>query len=48
MTQQQISGGLLGELVAEGQGKVAVLRALENGRIEITLQGTGKMLGVDF
>lgn len=48
MTQQQISGGLLGELIAEGQGKVALLRALENGRIEITLQGTGKMLGVDF
>ena len=37
----------LGELVGEAKGKVAVLRALDNGRIEVSLQGTGKILGSD-
>jgi hypothetical protein len=38
----------IGEVVGEARGKVAGLRALENGKIEVTLQGTGKILGVDI
>lgn len=38
----------LGELVGEAKGKIASLRALENGRIEINLQGSGKLLGSDI
>jgi hypothetical protein len=38
----------LGEVVAEAQGMVSGLRALENGRIEVTLQGTGKVPGIDI
>ena len=38
----------LGDLLGEAQGKVASLRALENGRIEVSLQGTGKILGSDI
>lgn len=50
MSQQHEVGGsgLLGELVAEARGKVAMMRVLENGRIEVTLQGKGKMLGKEF
>lgn len=49
MTQQEMRrDGLLGELIGEGRGKVQALRALENGRIEINLQGNGKLLGIDF
>jgi hypothetical protein len=39
---------VLGEVIGEARGKVAGLRALENGRIEITLQGVGKILGSDM
>lgn len=35
----------LGEVLGEARGKIAGLRALENGRIEITLQGVGNILG---
>lgn len=38
----------LGEVLGEARGKIAGLRALENGRIEITLQGAGKILGSDM
>ena len=38
----------LGEVLAEASGKVAGLRALENGKIEVSLQGTGKLLGSDM
>ena len=38
----------LGELLGEAHGKVAGLRALENGRIEVSLQGAGKLLGSDI
>lgn len=49
MSQQQVGGsGLLGQQIAEAKGKVVMMRVLENGRIEITLQGKGNMLGRDF
>jgi hypothetical protein len=38
----------LGETIGEARGKVAGLRALEDGRIEVTLQGKGKLLGDDI
>ena len=38
----------LGELLGEVHGKVAGLRALENGRIEVSLQCAGKLLGYDI
>jgi len=38
----------LGQILAEAKGRVAALRALENGRIEVTLQGTGRVLGIDI
>lgn len=37
----------LGEVLGEASGKVAGLKALDNGRIEISLQGMGKLLGSD-
>src|SRR5438093_13100562 len=38
----------LGEILGEARGKVAGLRALGEGKIEITLQGSGKLLGSDI
>ena len=38
----------LGELLGEVHGKVTGLGALENGRIEVYLQGIGKLLGSDI
>jgi hypothetical protein len=35
----------LGEIVAEVRGKVTNLRALPDGKVEVSLQGSGKLLG---
>src|SRR6266540_750012 len=35
----------LGEIVAELHGKVASLRAVPDGKVEVSLQGSGKLLG---
>ena len=38
----------LGELLGEASGKVAGLRALGDGKIEISLQGKGRILGTEI
>src|SRR5919197_5805105 len=38
----------LGELLGEARGKVTALKALGDGKIEISLQGSGKLLGSDM
>ncbi|HEY1248230.1 MAG TPA: hypothetical protein VGE97_04515 [Nitrososphaera sp.] len=38
----------LGELLGEASGKVAGLRALGEGKIEVSLQGKGKFLGTEI
>ena len=35
----------LGEIVAELRGKVASLRAMPDDKVEVTLQGSGKLFG---
>jgi hypothetical protein len=35
----------LGEIVAEARGKVANLRVVPDGKVEVSLQGSGKLLG---
>jgi hypothetical protein len=37
----------LGEVLGEMHGKVAGLKALSDGKIEVSLQGSGKLLGSD-
>ena len=38
----------LGEMLGEAHGKVAGLKALGNGKIEVLLQGKGQLLGSDM
>jgi hypothetical protein len=38
----------LGEVLGEARGKVAGLKALGDGKIEVSLQGKGKLLGSDM
>jgi hypothetical protein len=38
----------LGEVLGEARGKVAGLKALGDGKIEVSLQGKGKLLGSDI
>src|ERR671912_1522954 len=38
----------LGEVLGETHGKVARLKALGNGKIEVSLQGKGQLLGFDM
>ena len=38
---------MLGELIAEFKGKNSGWRVLPDGKIEVTAQGTGKLLGKD-
>ncbi|HEU0143396.1 MAG TPA: hypothetical protein VFQ47_01305 [Nitrososphaera sp.] len=38
----------LGEMLGEARGKVAVLRALGDGIIEVSLQGKGTLLGSEM
>jgi hypothetical protein len=38
----------LGEIVAEVRGKVTNLRALPDGKVEVSLQGSGKLLGSEI
>ncbi|MGH9990520.1 MAG: hypothetical protein ACREAS_08800 [Nitrososphaera sp.] len=38
----------LGEVLGEARGKVAGLKALGNGKIEVSLQGKGQLLGSDM
>ena len=38
----------LGEVLGEACGKVAVLRALGNSKIEVSLQGKGQLFGSDM
>jgi hypothetical protein len=38
----------LGEVLGEARGKVTGLKALGDGKIEVSLQGTGKLLGSDI
>jgi hypothetical protein len=38
----------LGEVLGEARGKVAGLKALGDGKIEVSLQGRGKLLGSDM
>jgi hypothetical protein len=38
----------LGEVLGEARGKVAGLRALDHGKIEVSLQGKGTLLGSEI
>jgi hypothetical protein len=38
----------LGEVLGEARGKVAALRALGDGKIEVSLQGKGTLLGSEI
>jgi hypothetical protein len=38
----------LGEVLGEARGKVIGVKALGDGKIEVSLQGSGKLLGSDF
>jgi hypothetical protein len=38
----------LGDVLGEARGKVAGLKALGNGKIEVSLQGKGQLLGSDM
>jgi hypothetical protein len=38
----------LGDLLGEARGKVSGMRVLEDGKIEVSIQGTGKMLGSEI
>ncbi len=38
---------MLGELIREERGKLAGQRILPDGRVELSAQSTGKLLGVD-
>jgi hypothetical protein len=38
----------LGDVLGEARGKVAGLRVLGDGKVEVSLQGTGKLLGADI
>jgi hypothetical protein len=38
----------LGEVLGEARGKVAGLRVLDDGKIEVSLQGSGKLVGSDM
>jgi hypothetical protein len=38
---------MLGELIGEFKGKNTAWRVLPDGKMEVTAQGTGKLLGID-
>lgn len=38
----------VGEVLGEAHGKIARLKALGNGNIEVSLQGKGQLLGSDM
>lgn len=38
---------MLGELIGEFKGKNVTWRVLPDGKMEVTAQGTGKLLGID-
>jgi hypothetical protein len=38
----------LGELVGEGRGKITTMRVLPDGKMEVSQQGTGKLLGSEI
>jgi len=38
----------LGEVVGEGRGKITTMRVLPNGKMEVSQQGTGKLLGSEI
>jgi hypothetical protein len=38
----------LGEIVAEARGKVISLRVLPDGKVEVSLQGSGRLLGSEI
>jgi hypothetical protein len=38
----------LGELVGEGRGKITTMRVLPDGKIEVSEQGMGKLLGSEI
>ena len=37
----------IGEYIQESKGKVSGLRVRENGKMEVTIQATGKLLGIE-
>jgi hypothetical protein len=37
----------IGEYIQESKGKITTLRVLENGKIEVSYQATGKLLGIE-
>ena len=39
---------MLGELIREEQGKLTGTRVMPDGKIELSAQSTGKLLGVDY
>ena len=39
---------VLGDLTFEETGKFAGIRALPDGKVEATYQGTGKLFGTDY
>ena len=38
----------LGEILGEGRGKVTTMRVLSDGKMEVSQQGTGKLLGSEI
>jgi len=38
----------LGELVGEGRGRITTMRLLPDGKMEVSQQGTGKLLGSEI
>ena len=38
----------LGEALGEGRGKITNIRVLPDGKIEVSQQGTGKLLGSEI
>jgi hypothetical protein len=47
-TAEESTSMALGEVLGEARGKVAGLKALGNGKIEVSLQGKGQLLGSDM
>ena len=47
-TVEESTSMALGEVLGEARGKVAGLKALGNGKIEVSLQGKGQLLGSDM
>jgi len=38
----------LGEVAGEGRGKITTMRVIPDGKMEVSQQGTGKLLGSEI